>query len=283
MEPNFPIKARINILITQNKHRVPRLGVLLEGVGTRRSKSHKFPHALIVLLWFVFAPTGFGTEIIVIKTNGWIVLAADSLHVRPGSQNFNMCKIHERVDLFWAASGVESDEATGFRIEAFFEAVDGRMSVPKILDAISPKIVVPLRRELPILKEQAPERYAKLLHGGAVLSLFAVRMRGSQIEAYVKDFAVVNGRIVPHPVTTCQPTGSGPQKKCILAPQIPEVKQYIETQPDVWQGDVTHVVDVLMDVGQKADPDYIGPPFSILAITSDRPRWLRKNDCPEIR
>jgi hypothetical protein len=256
---------------------------LLEGICARWCKSHKLALGRIAFLWLVSTPIVFGTEIIVIKTDQWVVLAADSLHVRPGGTPFKACKIRQDTELFWAAAGVESDDITGFKVDTFLaEAIKMHLSVAATLDAVAPRLVGPLRRELPILKEKAPDRYSKLMRGGSVLKLIAVGVRGTQIDAYVKEFGISNGRVVPQPIKTCEPTGAQ-QKKCILAPETPEIKQYIETRPEVWNGDVTQIVDVLMGIGQKADPGYIGPPFSILAVVPGSTQWLRQNDCPNIK
>jgi hypothetical protein len=185
VDPRFTVDTNIEILIVQNKDRVTRFWVLLLNISARWCKSHKLPYGLIVLLWIIFAPMAHGTEIIIVKTDGWVVLAADSLYVRPGDRPYNGCKIRQSADLFWAASGVDADAITGFKVDTFLaDAIKLRLSVAKTLDAAGgAKLITALNREAPILKSKAPDLYSKLIRGGSILSLFAVRVSGRQIDA----------------------------------------------------------------------------------------------------
>jgi hypothetical protein len=69
---------------------------------------------------------------------------------------------------------------------------------------------------------------------------------------------------------------------CLKVTNTPQVREYADTHPDIWNGDVVSLVDRLMKAGQEADPQNIGPPFSILLITKKGSNWLRQNDCKAI-
>lgn len=222
-----------------------------------------------------------GTQIIVIVTDDWVALAADSRIVSPGTSPSTKCKIRQTGRFLWAAARLDYDKITRFSVDDYFSNVEReRLTASQLLESIGEKILPALKKELPVVERQAPDFYAKLVHNkGEILSLFVVDLNGERIEAYGKDFQVIGGDVVPQRSHTCTPEKLKP---CLMLTNTPEVADYYRKHPEVRGGDLISAIDRLMEVAQAADPENIGPPFSILVVTKERTAWLRQNDCQNV-
>jgi hypothetical protein len=229
----------------------------------------------IVLALLTSAPTATATEVIVILTKDGALLSADSLEIISGKSPVQACKIHQTGCLLWIAAGSIGDTGTGFDVGDFFvQRAANKCDVRKNLNHLDSRLTTALQKEVPRIKQLQPEYYQKLLRGGYILSLFAAGVRRGKVEAYEKDFSFVNGLVHPTPATTCAPP-------CLLITRTTEVLGYANSHPV--SGDAVSLTDKLMQIAQSADPDYVGPPTSILVLRNDGPRWIRQNNCPDIK
>lgn len=250
-------------------------------IDWRRHKSHNSRAAAVIFLWLLVIVDGNATEIAVVVTDNSAVLATDSLFLVRGVVPTQGCKINQvsAQNLFWAAAGISSDPLTGFDVADFFASVK-EQPVDKILDAIAPKLISPLEKEIPIIKRLEPSIYAEMSRGGFILTLAVVGIEEGHPATYWKDFAVIGDRVIPKESVTCRPVGMPPQ--CSIV-NIPESMRYVATNPKIWNGTTMDAIDELMRVGQAARPKSIGPPFSIVLIRPEGSKWLRRNDCPRIK
>jgi hypothetical protein len=273
--------AYINAFVIRNKHRISGCFVALKNRTTTWRESHK-TSAILLFICLLFPATSMATEVIMIISRNLVVLAADSLQVRRGGKVETVCKIHQTGHFWWVAGGIASDEDTGFDVTEFFTAVAKEgLDTSHTLDAIGCRIKGSLQKELPVLKQQQPDFYKKVIDTGeGPVVIFAARIAGNQFEAFMKGFKLINGKIVPQPSSTCPPN----EPQCVLGAKIPEVDRYIASHPDIWTTDtIENVIDHLMNIAMAAEPKEVGPPVSILFILKNGPKWIRQNNCEAIK
>jgi hypothetical protein len=240
--------------------------------------------AIVALSLAMSFPVG-GTQVVAIRGIGWAVLAADSVITSPGALPSLQCKVHQSGEVFWTNSGLDRDRATGFDIARFFSdtAVQGGTLVT-MLERIGETLLKPLQLELPRMRAESSYYFTKFLQGKVpILSIFAARSDGNSVELYVKEFKVVDGRIITSPPRTCEPPS--PEKgldRCMALTLPPELDQYIANHQDIYSDAPANAVDRLMGIAQVANPVEVGPPYSILEVRPDGARWLRQNDCEDI-
>jgi hypothetical protein len=234
----------------------------------------------VAVLWL--PPQVLGTELIAIVTDDQVALAADSRVVEMGSgRRSTGCKLHQTESLFWAAAGIVDDQEQNYRLADFINTYIANMDARAALDALERDLMGPLQRELRALRRNHPAIYVAVMKGGFILTLFAVKVRGSGVEAFSKDFRVVNDTIEAEPATTC--ASGAERRRCVLATGSDAIRKYSTEHPEIWNADVVHTIDALMDSASEADPEYIGPPYSILAVAPQRTEWLRQNNCPDLQ
>jgi len=270
----------------EDKNRISRSAIFLDHITSFWSKSHKLPTLFLSVFVLLGCEIAHGTQIITVVTRDRVVLAADSLSTRSENSSFTNCKIHHTAQFYWADAGLDSDTTTGYSVERLFQQGIAE-DAPRTLDRVGSLVIPALEKELPILKKQRPDFYEGVMKGGAILDLTAVRLSDNGIEAYEKAFYFVRtqelGRkhITGDRPTTCSLAPG--QQACMLVTNQPQIVAYVGSHPDIWNGDIIGAIDRLMQVAQHANPQNIGPPISILAITRQGPRWLRQNNCPDIR
>jgi hypothetical protein len=252
---------------------------------TRRSRPHKLP--LVVTIVFSCGVSE-ATQNIAIKGRDWVVIGADSRITTPGASPSQACKIFQVGTFFWTSGGIDHDRSTGFRIESFFskDAVSRFPRVEDVLNAIGTDLLAPLQQELPILQREFPWLYSRVMSGQTdLLDLTAARVSQERVEMYLKKFPVLNGRVITQPAATCEPPSRDKAglDRCMDVTLNPGVNEYIDSHPDIWSDTVVSAVDRIMKAAEAGSPETVGPPFSILEITVNGARWLRQNDCPDIK
>ena len=252
----------------------------------RERTSAKFVGVAIVVLSLAMSFPISGTQVVAIRGIGWAVLAADSVITTPGAFPSMQCKIHQSGEVFWTNSGLDRDRATGFDIVSFFssDAVLKGVMLVATLERIGESLVKPLQLELPVVRAESSYYLRKIVEGKVpIVSIYAARSDGNSVELYLKEFKVVDGRIVTSPARTCEPPAREKGlDRCLALTLPPELDQYIDDHPDIWLDTPVNAVDRLMGIAQAADPVAVGPPYSILEVRPDGARWLRQNDCEDV-
>lgn len=281
MEPRPTVLTHIYVLITLKENRVSRHRISLKHVITHWRKAHNAP-ALASFIFCLISTVCSGTQIIILKGDRFIVIAADSKYTIPNALAKYGCKVFQTKNVFWTSSGLATDSSTGFDLRTYFrpEAIKSNIALGETLDRIGKRILPALQPELAIIKTRAPETYAAFIRqDGNVIGIFAGRVTPGKTEAYVKEFKIRNDRIVAFPSHTCDvPTGS---YGCVIVSERPAVMAYIIAHPDVWEDSRVNMMDRLMNAA-AANSDDVGPPYSIIEVRKDGAYWLRKNDCAEV-
>ena len=241
----------------------------------------------IVWAWHrieVKSPHPHATQIIVIiHGNGRsVILAADSVVTDDlGEPSSKECKIKQSGGIFWAMDGLASDDKFGnFSAASFVEkATKKNIPINQMLDEIGLMLVPSLNTEIRITKKHEPKLYALMRDRGVMLTLFFVRDSAIGIEAYSKAFRMVNEKVVTSAATTCPDMGAG----CLILSNQDFMLPYLNAHPEVFALDAISAVDRLMDVAIQSDPTHIGKPISVLMISPGDTRWLRQNDCQNVR
>jgi hypothetical protein len=144
-----------------------------------------------------------------------------------------------------------------------------------MLDAIGHKIAGPLQAESQIIKTQNRPFYDLAVKSGMFGGIWAARITGGRVEGYWIDFPIANEKVNPKPAKALLP-GQG-------FSNVPFVNRYAAAQHNTPAFDndsvIVDYINGLMDFGHTHSPDAIGPPYSILLLTPQGPRWLQRGDC----
>jgi hypothetical protein len=251
---------------------------------TRRTKSRIFPYASALLAFIALScHVSSATEVVVIISNGRVLLAADSVatHYHHGKPTTIVCKISQNGTIFWTGAGLYDLDNANFHLGTIVRRIarNKTLNARELLDAVGNESLPILQKAIPVIKRELPEFYAKLKPHGHILTLFAVQGGADMaVRAYAKDFPVLDDVVSSNPARQC----SGPSE-CILYAAPPGMDAYMESHHrEVWEQDAVASIDNLMKVGHNLDPSEIGPPISILQIAPNDIRWLRQNNCPDI-
>jgi hypothetical protein len=218
------------------------------------------------------------TEVIVVIKPTGTILATDSMQAASHGSSTNVCKIFQTGQLFWTLKGIPYIPRTGFRVSDFIteKNIDGR-NLGQILDGLDSTLAPALDKQIPYVEENDPGYLRMIVNGGGhLLGLYAVMLRGQQVQAYYKGFRIVNGHIKPEPAWTCDD-----KPYCTITTRQ-EDAQYQNDHPHTFSGDIVKAVDGMMRNAQKIDPHFVGPPYSIVSITPRGAKYLRQGVCPDI-
>lgn len=171
-----------------------------------------------------------------------------------------------------------SDDKTGFSVAEFFASLDTEgLDTNQVLSAISNRIKDPLKREVRTFRRGNPDEYEKLMRDGPVfLTIYVTRVSANRVEGSSKAFKLSDDEIVPEPTISVDSTDP---RIHVLMTKRPEVDKYIGTHPDIWNDTPEKFIDRLMNVVTATHPDTVGPPFTIVIVTKDGPKWLRQDSC----
>jgi hypothetical protein len=228
-----------------------------------------------------------GTELVMIIEKNRVVLAADSLVTDdPLHQSMRRCKIHQSGtdNYFYAISGVTFDREIAFDADTFFLKRRRNLDGAQSLDAIGAAFLPLLQKELSLIQKETPSRYDAVVRGGNMESLFVVQTIGHHAVGYVKDFKIVNGRVVPSPARNCLGTHVlvlG--ERCTSMSSMKTLLPFLAKNPIQRDDDTVTRVSKIMDAAVSANPNEVGPPVAILDIEPGGPQWLEKGLCEDIR
>jgi hypothetical protein len=243
----------------------------------RWRKPHVVPAALLVCFWLFVTPTlSPATQTMLIVSNSYVVIAADSLFT--GEVVEKGCKIRQSGTFFWTAEGLINSTDGRFDIDNIISRVAKRQrSTSDVLDQAGLQIVPALQREIPSLKRKAPSFYGRAKDSGIILKLAAAHATAIGVEGYVKEFTIGgDDRISARPAQSCGDLGV-----CRIYTSL-EIKQYVRMHPDVWNADIVWAVNLLLGLAIDADPQGSARPISILRVAPNDTRWLQQNGCPDI-
>jgi hypothetical protein len=118
----------------------------------------------LILVLLMLAQPGLGTSILIVYSyNKVIYLAADSLQrdARTG-RSWNICKIHESRDMYWAAaSDFYNYGRTGFDLKMIVESIGSEGPIISKMERFIKSVTRPLERAMADSKRFDPKTYAK--------------------------------------------------------------------------------------------------------------------------
>jgi hypothetical protein len=252
---------------------------VLGGYLSNPLKSALFAPLSILLL----AIPSYGTEIVMVVSRQLVVLASDSRTINTDKPNGTMCKIRQTNGIFWAAAGLNNDDATRFNVDNFFEktlALTGR-NTGAILDAIGDVITPALQKELPIVKMKDPSFYKDASGAnGTILMLFAAQKTKNGIEGFVKVFSLSDDRVIQQASRTCDFSTS---VQCVVFTNNKGVREYVASHPEILSASPEETIERLMSVGETNEPDWVSPPITILSVSPSGATWKSQNNCKDIK
>lgn len=241
-------------------------------------KPYKSPLIIVVAL---LLSSAHGTEnIIVVEKNG-AVIATDSLFYAAPLPAYQGCKIHQIGRLFWTLNGFFANQDIGFNLrDAVTRSAKQGFSARMMLNDLASTILKPLQEEMDYNRKTNPELYKRTIKAGVMLTIYVISQERGALGYYRKDFPIVNERVIEGKIRACPHEG----RNCVVIDGPHEVHVYATAHPEMWtpKGFIDGI-DTLMRLGADAEPDGIGPPVSILEIHPHSAKWLRQNDCEDIR
>jgi hypothetical protein len=240
-----------------------------------------------LLFCIVACGQSWGTELVMVVEKNRVVLAADSLVTDdPEHQSMRRCKIHQsgNATYFYAISGVTFDRQIGFDANDLFAKRRKDLHGAESLNAIGASFLPQLQKHLDLLKKQAPNRYNSIIQSGSLESLFAIDAFRNAKEGYVKDFNIVNGRVVSVPARTCLNNPVQRLKRCTMKSNEKGLAPVLMKNPVQDSDDIVLSIHKIMDAATSSRSNDVGPPISILAIESNgQPQWLEPGLCTNIQ
>jgi hypothetical protein len=234
---------------------------------------------LVCLLMMLSLVPAFGTAGVVIVTNEFVGIAADSALKHTDSKGETTgftqgCKIRKQGSIFYFPIGEYSYPTLGFDL---FKIADVAIIKAGKVKNIYPSIEAPVLAHLPAIvqynKTGSPDAYAKWLKGEKLISIvFASYEDGHPIAAVVEFGIDAQGRI------------ARPTEKTIIS--VPgQVQWFLSVSSEVaaatdsaaWDRralsdpvDTSQaVVQLQIDASKKENSYEVGPPVSVLRISRD--------------
>ncbi|HZR31650.1 MAG TPA: hypothetical protein VFA76_07335 [Terriglobales bacterium] len=236
------------------------------------------------LLLVLLACGGSATELVVLSAPNMILIGADSRYSRigqnPGAEL--ACKIHQSHNLFFASTGLYSDNISGFNVERIVEkALANNSGTPEqLLQSLRARLIAPLQREAAFIKRKDRALYNYLLHDRSILTLVIVPYPSTTFAVYSLDFPFVGTKVTAKPVERICEQGEW----CIRVMGSAAAATYVRSHDELFNMDGVKVIDSLMEVGARNDPQFIGLPVSIIQFLPSQPaKWLRQNGCLYVR
>jgi hypothetical protein len=215
--------------------------------------------------------------------NKVIYLAADSLQrdARTG-RSWNICKIHESRDMYWAAaSDFYNYGRTGFDLKMIVESIGSEGPIISKMERFIKSVTRPLERTMADSKRFDPKTYAKF----EVATRTPLQIVFIAIESGEPTFAIttfrphkVKGRITltPErysrspltPVQSTNITGLGSYELALGYFQAHQTEIFATPVTTIQKGMRLEVVS-----------GYVGEPFSILRFDANGPIWAAKGEC----
>jgi hypothetical protein len=145
MKPVFSVAANVNIFAIKHKYR-KTCGVISQSFPeTRLPKTHVVPLG-ILFLFFLCCRMVEATEVIMIVSNGRIIIAADSL-VLGGDAPVFSCKIDQSGGIYWAAAGFTAESPRYDSRKILIKAARKQYSVREMLDLAGLELLPALQKE----------------------------------------------------------------------------------------------------------------------------------------
>jgi hypothetical protein len=236
-----------------------------------------------VLLAILLSPmSALATTIVVVRTAGFIVIAADSKATWRGTPGAPaVCKIYRSGDFYFAIGGLDHDGARGFYVKDL--VADGAKSaslfedrVARAQQEISPRFLVRMNR---LRAEDFDSFKIEMTDPGPQLSVAFAQMENGVPLFAVRGFEYFDGP----PARVELSRDDCPGTDCPSGRQIEYMgkRKAIETYSashDVWNMDPAVLARKFVELEIQDEPAVVGPPIAILRLDSSGATWI-SNGC----
>ena len=234
------------------------------------------PIVPVVILVIVFAGNTLGTTIVGIATNDSVIVGADSKTSRDGTREIGrMCKI-VLVDGYAAAmAGHLGDAATGFDAAALIRrALSNSGHLALKVQSFEQLIRPALQKSLDYGRKNAPLLFASTYVGKKALQTIFVTAEGGKPIMMVSIFRVTE----EGELTLDERKELGPGQVYVFG-ENGAISKY-QTATKNWNAaEPIEIVRKFLEIESNEKPDLVGPPFSILQMTSTGQHWSAPGLC----
>jgi len=250
----------------------------------------RIPFTGALLVTCLVAPPIHGTTIVVLQTPDEVVLGADaraiSLRLADGTgatTKGQMCKIVRTPRTAVAIAGILGNLAD-FDAAAFVrQNLQADATLPVSADHLAQSVLPQLSAVIDQLEKNAPGQ-SLVVPGRPVLSIVLTRFEDAGMKVAIRDvvFTGVAGGGPEFRVqsTNCPGECRGPHMIFAAGASEAVTRFLISRPPHPRLKDPAFAVDLLR-LEAAAEPDIVGPPFSILHGDSTGFRWIDAGACQE--
>jgi hypothetical protein len=237
-----------------------------------------------ILLAILLSPmSALATTIVIVRTAGFIVIAADSKPTWRGTPGAPaVCKIYRSGDLYFAIGGIEHDGARAFYVKDLVaDAVESasrfEVRVVKAEQEVSTGLLIRmnrLRAEDPTsfkieMTEPGPQlsvAFAQVENGVPLLAVRGFKYFDRPSPSVELSRADCPGTACPGGVTHIEIMGKRNAIQSYLA------------NPEVWSNDPVVLAHRLVELEIQDEPSSVGPPIAILRLDPSGATWI-SNGC----
>jgi hypothetical protein len=233
----------------------------------------------LIVAVFLCAVSCYGTTVIVMRTAGGVLVAADAKVIRQGSNAPPRCKIHQYGNVFVAIASVSENDRAGLDTERIVRtaiATPGPLfSKVESFRSVASKYLL---ADVESVKKSNPSFYEQAYRGKRILDVTFASMNADMPEAVVQTF-FVDGTGTLHDLRS--PLGD---HRVLATGMTNAIKSYTDQNSD-WYSQLGPDVAIkkLMELEIASNKDAVGPPVSILKMDAGGARWVEPGACPAIR
>jgi hypothetical protein len=252
--------------------------------------------ALLLVVSTLFISTLNSTSVVTIIRPDRIAMAADAKSIvgyRNGPVTLYICKIHESGNTFFAFSGMDQDDITGFSASVLAKRGEMLgMGIQVRAEKFAAEVKEPMLRSLQRQYRSAPREYGKIygpIDNPVLEALFVGFEHDASVFTLVEVLRVEDAYGKPigvsvRPLRGC-PGNSCPTKeypKVVYGGVRDEARAEYRRMgaiQDKRLNDDAATVQHLVGTEIAADPSRVAPPVAVLVIDSSGSRWRAEEKC----
>jgi hypothetical protein len=240
---------------------------------------YSLPAALVVS-----AAVSHATTLVALWSPGQVLLAADSAVIKTaGDLNFQTvgCKIGEGAGTYYALSGLIDDEASGYSAMRYAsEATTSGGNLETEAASFVAATQDPLTKELNAMRSNDPAQFEFLAQGHPALQAIFAGMEDGQPALVVAGFGVTPSGELNRFVRVVAKGDDGRGPRIIYAGQQSQIKAYLGTHRDWYQGDRGELARKLVQMEIDASEGQVAGPVDVLSIDNAGAHWIQhKESC----
>jgi hypothetical protein len=226
--------------------------------------------ALKVALVF-WASSALGTTLIALTTGTEVYLGADS---RGQGGERSLCKLIKTEKLAVGTSGHLRNSATQFDVANYITAALGRsVDLESAIENVSADLEAPLARSIAWVKANRPVEFGENYDNQKILELLLVTAVNGEPRVAVLIWRAQDGQVVRD-----APTNLGAMQSLVVGNNT-TVEAYQKSHPEWVNLPASTIVEKFLTLEAEGEPDFVGPPFSIIRMSTAGAHWLKSGVC----